>query len=260
MILKPLKALAAAAMFAAALPSGAQAADLPPVPDTSDWKFTVAVYGWGAGLSGDVGVFGLPAQNIDLPFSDVVQSLQFAFMGLAEARKGRFMMGVDATYTDVGKTVKSPVANPYIDKIDATNTALMLTGLVGYGIYDTDMARLDLVAGARLWSVNNDFEVKGGLLDDVTKSDGATWIDPLVGAKLRVDLLPNVYMASWAMIGGFGVGSDLMWDLMGGAGYDFNDHFSLFAGYRATSVDYSDGGFVYDVVEQGPVAALVFKY
>lgn len=260
MNLTSFKALAFAGLFAAALPAGARAADLPPVPDTSDWRFTVALYGWAAGLSGDVGVFGLPTQNIDLPFSDVVQNLEFAVMGLAEARKGRFMMGVDVTYTNVGKEVTSPVANPYIEKIDASNTALMLTGLVGYGIYDTDMARLDLIAGARLWSVNNDFEVKGGLLDGVSKSDGATWVDPLVGAKLRLDPLPKVYISSWAMIGGFGVGSDLMWDLMGGAGYDFTDRFSLFAGYRATSVNYSSGGFVYDVVEQGPVAALVYRF
>lgn len=260
MKLTSLRFIALAGLLATMLPAGARAADLPPVPDTSDWKFTVALYGWAAGINGEVGVFGLPSQNIDLPFSDVVQHLDFAVMGLAEARKGRFMMGVDATYTDVGKAVKIPVSNPFIEKIDATNTALMLTGIVGYGIYDTDMARLDLVAGARLWSVNNDFEVKGGLLDGVSKSDGATWVDPLVGAKLRLDPLPKVYIASWAMIGGFGVGSDLMWDLMGGAGYDFSDHFSLFAGYRATSVDYSSGGFVYDVVEQGPVAALVFKF
>lgn len=260
MILKSLKALAAALLLAAALPAGAQAADLPPVPDTSDWRFTTAIYGWGAGLSGDVGVFGLPVQNVDLPFSDLVQSLDFAFMGLAEARKGRFMMGIDVTYTNVGDTVKSPIANPFIEKIDATNSSLMLTGLVGYGIYDTDMARLDLVAGARMWSVNNDFKVKGGLLDGVEKSDGATWVDPLVGAKLRVDVLPDVYISSWAMIGGFGAGSELMWDLMGGAGYRFNDNFSLFAGYRATSVDYSNDGFVYDVVEQGPVAALVLQF
>lgn len=259
MIVKLLKACSAAVLLMVGLSVGARAADLPPVPDTSDWKFTVALYGWGAGLSGDVGVFGLPPQNIDLPFSDVVQNLEFAVMGLAEARKGRFMMGVDATYTNVGKSVKTPFG-VLANKIDATNTALMLTGVAGYGIIDTDMARLDLIAGARLWSVNNDFDARGGLLGGRSWSDGATWVDPLVGAKLRVDLLPNVYVASWAMIGGFGVGSDLMWDLMGGAGYDFTDNFSLFAGYRATKVDYSNDGFVYDVVEQGPVAALVFKF
>jgi hypothetical protein len=259
MISTSLKAIAAAALISIALPAGARAADLPPVPDTSDWKFVVALYGWGAGLNGDVGVFGLPPQEVDLPFSDVIQSLDFAFMGLAEARKGRFMMGIDATYTNVSKTVKTPFG-VLANKIEATNTALMLTGLAGYALYDTDVARLDLVAGARLWSVNNDFDLKGGLLGGVSKSDGATWVDPLVGAKLRVDVLPKVYVTSWAMIGGFGVGSDLMWDLMGGAGYDVSDHFSLFAGYRAVSVDYKNDGFVYDMVEQGPVAALVYKF
>ena len=259
MNLKLLKALAITALLATVLPAGARAADLPPVPDTSDWKFTVAVYGWAAGLSGDVGVFGLPAQNVDLPFSDVIQNLEFAFMGLAEARKGRFMMGLDATYTNLGKSVKTPYGI-LANSIDVSNTSVMLTGVAGYGIVDTGMARLDLIAGARLWSVNNDFDVKGGFLDGVSKSDGATWVDPLVGAKLRVDVLPSVYVASWAMIGGFGVGSDLMWDLMGGAGYEFTDHASLFAGYRAASVDYSNDGFVYDTVEQGPVAALVFRF
>lgn len=259
MILKSLKAIAAAALLSVALPGASHAADIAPVPDTSDWNFTAAVYVWGAGLSGDVGVFGLPPQDVDLPFSDIIGSLDFAFMGLAEARNDRFMLGVDLTYTNVGKSVKTPFGI-VAEKIDVTNTSLMLTGLAGYALYNSDIARLDAVVGARLWSVDNQFDVKGGLKDGVSKNDGASWVDPLVGAKLRVDVLPDVYLAGWAMIGGFGVGSDLMWDLMGGAGYEFTEHFSAFAGYRATSVDYSDDGFVYDVVEQGPVIAAVFKF
>lgn len=259
MIVKTLKAAALAALVAAALPAAGRAADLPPVPDTSDWKFTAAVYVWGSGLDGDVGVFGLPPQHIDLPFKDVIQDLDFAFMGLAEARNGRFMLGVDATYTDVGKSVKTPLGI-LADKIDVTNKSLMLTGLAGYALYDTDTVRLDAIAGGRLWSVNNEFDVKGGRFGGVNKSDGATWVDPLVGAKIRVDLAPKVYTAGWAMIGGFGVGSNLMWDLMGGAGYEFNDRFSMFAGYRATKVDYSHDGFVYDVVQKGPVVAAVFQF
>lgn len=259
MILKPLKAIAAAALLSAAFPAAGRAADVAPVPDTSDWTFTAAAYVWGAGLKGDVGVFGLPPQEVDLPFSDIIGSLDFAFMGLAEARNDRFMLGVDLTYTNVSKSVKTPFGI-LADKIDVTNTSLMLTGLAGYAIYHSDMARLDAVAGARLWSVNNEFDLKGGLLDGRSKSDGASWVDPLVGAKLRVDVLPDVYVAGWAMIGGFGVGSDLMWDLMGGAGYDFTEHVSAFAGYRAASVNYSNDGFVYDVVEQGPVIAAVFKF
>ena len=259
MTVNSLKAFALAAIMSTALPMAGHAADLPPVPDTSDWKFSLALYGWAAGIKGDVGVFGLPAQEVDLPFKDIVQNLDFAAMGAAEARNGRFMLGLDATYTNVGASVKTP-RGILANKIDVTNTSLMLTGVAGYAIYDTDMARLDLIAGGRVWSVNNQFDLKGGVLGGRSKSDGATWVDPLVGAKLRVNLTPKVYAAGWAMIGGFGVGSDLMWDLMGGAGYAFNDKFSMFAGYRATSVDYSHQGFVYNVVEQGPVVAAVFQF
>ena len=89
----------------------------------------------------------LPPQEVDLPFSDIIGSLDFAFMGLAEARNDRFMLGVDLTYTNVSKSVKTPFGI-LADKIDVTNTSLMLTGLAGYAIYHSDMARLDAVAGA----------------------------------------------------------------------------------------------------------------
>ena len=62
------------------------------------------------------------------------------------------------------------------------------------------------------------------------------------------------------IIGGFGVSSDLMWDVMGGLGYEVSGSFSVFGGYRAASVDYSNNGFVYDVVQQGPIFAGVFRF
>ena len=61
------------------------------------------------------------------------------------------------------------------------------------------------------------------------------------------------------MIGG-GASSDLVWDVMAGAGYQFTDMFSLEVGYRAAAVDYSNDGFVYDVVQQGPIIGAVFHF
>lgn len=258
MMTRLMKAIAAAAMMSAAVPA-AQAADAVPVVENSDWQFTAALYLWGAGLDGKVGVFGLRPANIDLGFSDILENLQFAFMGMGEARNGRFMLGMDATYSAVSMDVKTPLGI-LANKIGIDSTALMLTGVGGYAVVDGDVARLDLIAGGRLWSVNNEFDVKGGLFGGLSKSDGAVWADPLVGAKLRLDLAPDIYATGWGMVGGFGVGSDLMWDLMGGAGYQFTDNFSVFAGYRAVSVDYSNDGFVYDVVQKGPILAGVFQF
>jgi hypothetical protein len=51
------------------------------------------------------------------------------------------------------------------------------------------------------------------------------------------------------MIGGFGAGSDVTWDLLGSVGYQWNERFAIVAGYRALGVDYDDDGFVYDVIQ-----------
>lgn len=40
----------------------------------------------------------------------------------------------------------------------------------------------------------------------------------------------------------------------------FNDKFSAVAGYRALGVDYSDDGFVLDIVQQGPIFGVVLRF
>ena len=74
------------------------------------------------------------------------------------------------------------------------------------------------------------------------------------------NISPNFFVTGWALAGGFGVSSDFMWDAMASVGYEFNDTFSMTAGYRALSVDYHNNGFVYDVVQSGPILGLVFKF
>jgi hypothetical protein len=82
--------LAAASMLvlASAGLTPAVAADLAPAPDTSHWRFTVAPYVWGVGLSGDIGLFGKGPVDVDIPFSDILENLDFAAMGVAEAHNG----------------------------------------------------------------------------------------------------------------------------------------------------------------------------
>lgn len=262
-----LKPLFAGAFCALMLPAAAQAADIAAPEAAGGWTFAASAYLWGAGIDGESGVFGLPPQDVDLSFSDILKDLDFAFMGLAEARNGPFVLGLDVTYSKVGSEVDNPrqeAAERVIDKINVDTASWMVTGYGGYSILDTDELRVDLIGGARFWSVNTDFEVDtvkpANPLDGRTVDDGASWVDPLAGVKLRLDLAPDVYVASWGMVGGFGVGSDMMWDVMAGAGYSFTEHFDVFAGYRAVSVDYSDDGFVYDMVQQGPVMAGVFRF
>jgi hypothetical protein len=237
----------------------ARAADMAPPPDTSDWTFNAALYLWAAGLSGDAGVFGLPPQEIDLSFGDVIQNLDMAFMGAGELRNGPFSVGMDLMYTKLGASVDTPFGIA-ATSIDVTAKNFAGTLVAGYALVDTGEMHLDAIAGARLWYANTDFDFNGGALGGTSADDGDTWVDPLVGAKFRADLGSNFYFSGWGMVGGFGVSSDIMWDVLGGVGYEFSDSISTFVGYRALGVDYSKDGFVYDVTQQGPIIAGVFRF
>lgn len=82
-------------------------------------------------------------------------------------------------------------------------------------------------------------------------SGSKSWVDPLVGFRARLNLTEKLYLAARADIGGFGVGSDLAWNVFGALGSQWNKRWSTELGWRTLSIDYSDGGFIYDTKTSG---------
>lgn len=241
--------------------TGVRAEDQQKAPiSVDDWTITTAPYLWASGLKGSTGLFGLPPQPIDLSFGDVVQDLKFGFMGVLDARKGPWSVGIDLTYASLQSSVGLPVGVG-ATTIDAKVKSFMGTAVVGYSIAQSATSNVDVIGGARVWSVDNEFDFNGGLLGGTSVSDGDTWVDPVLGVKFKADINPNVYFAGWAIVGGFGVASDSMWDLMGGVGYRLSETKSMFVGYRAADVDYSNNsGFVYNMRQQGPIIGATFRF
>ena len=62
------------------------------------------------------------------------------------------------------------------------------------------------------------------------------------------------------MIGGFGAGSDFMWDVWGTAGYEINGWLDAYAGFRAMGTRYESGSFEWDVVQYGPTIGAALKF
>jgi hypothetical protein len=260
--MKPI--LAAAAILTA---TAATAADLPmPAQEVviesvgvPQWSFAVAPYLWAAGISGDVAQFGLPEVEIDASFSDILENLDFAAMLVAELRHGRFGFFGDLMYVKISGSAGTP-AGLLADSASLDTQSLAVTAAPEFRILDTAGASLDVLAGARVWSVDTDVAFAGGPLAGVSGSDGDTWVDPLVGLKGRLDLGDRFYLSAWTMAGGFGVSSDFMWDAWGGLGYEFNNHISAILGYRGTGVDYENDGFVYDVIQHGPIIGAAIRF
>lgn len=263
-------AVALALSGAACLPlaTAAQADDLP-LPGTQiagggsggapAWSFGVAPYLWAAALEGDVAQLGAPPVHVDASFSTIFENLDFAAMVVGEARYGDFGLFLDLMYVKISGSESTPLG-VLADKVTLDTESLAFTAAPQYRVIETPQASVDILAGLRVWSVETSVEIDGGLLDGTTAKDEETWVDPLIGAKTHVNITPEFFFSAWGMVGGFDVSSDFMWDAWGGFGYQFNDSVAAVLGYRGTGVDYSDGAFLYDVVQHGPVAGAVFRF
>ncbi|RYC15718.1 hypothetical protein [Ciceribacter ferrooxidans] len=257
--------VSAAVLFSVTLVAPVSAADLRQpfiVPEAKpaaddDWSFAVSPYSWAAGISGDVAQFGLPEVHLESDFGDILKDLDFGFMAIGEARHDRFSIFGDIMYTKVSSGVTTPLGIA-AGSVDTTSETFAGLVGVGYAILDDSRGNLDVVAGARLWHASTEISFSGGLLDGVSDSDSATWVDAIAGVRGRYFLTASLYVSAWGLIGAGQ--ADLDWDIAAGLGYEFNERISATAGYRALGVDYSHDGFVFDVVQQGPILGLVVRF
>ena len=225
---------------------------------SSGWTFTIAPYGWLAGLEGTVGSGGRTT-HVDESIGEILDNLDIGIMGVAEARYERFGVFTDLVYVRLSESADTPFGI-LANSVDFTTTSLMWTAAGEYRLLDHPDASVDAFAGFRLYSIENELDFNPpGLLGGLGLSQQETWVDPIVGLKGRVSITPQVYLTSWGLIGG-GASSDIVWDVMGGVGFQFTNSFSAEIGYRAAGVDYENDGFVYDTVQQGPIIGAVFRF
>jgi predicted porin len=86
------------------------------------------------------------------------------------------------------------------------------------------------------------------------------WVDPIIGVRAQWNINDRWFLAGKSDIGGFGVGSDLVWTIQGTFGYNFTKNVSAELGYRYMHTDYEDGAFVYDMAEAGLYTGLNIKF
>jgi hypothetical protein len=102
----------------------------------------------------------------------------------------------------------------------------------------------------------------------IARGGNVDWVDPLVGFRIRHQMLPGQELVFRADVGGFDVGSQFSWNVLAAYQWDFAVRngvtYSGVLGYRALSVDYTKGSglerYEYDVVMHGPVVGLSLKF
>lgn len=224
---------------------------------SSEWQYSVTPYFWAAGLSGKVSHARSPVIDIHAGFDKLFDNLDFGAMLIGDARKGRYSVFGDLIYTKIGTQGDTPHG---ILATSADVKASTFAGLlgVGYSILENSPHQLDVVAGLRVWSVDTDITLKGAHLNGRKSSDGATWVDGLVGVRGNHVLSSKYYVTGWGLIGAGGAQAE--WDVGIGLGYNISKRVSAAIGYRALGVDYNSGGFKFNAVLQGPMAGLTIRF
>ena len=102
--------------------------------------------------------------------------------------------------------------------------------------------------------------LRAGEVPEQRVSNDENWFDPIVGLRGGQLLTPEVFFTGSFGIGGFGAGSNFMWDLGVNLGYHWTKSISTTIGYRYLDVDYENNGFIYDVAQHGPTLAIIWRF
>jgi hypothetical protein len=208
------------------------------------WKFEASVYFWGASIGGK----SASGSNIDVKVDDVLDNLEFAVMGLATVRKGRWSLNTDLIYLDIED---SATIGPG-QSASVGLSGWVVTPFVGYNLVNTDRIYLNILGGARYLDLEAELRVGSARAENT----GGNW-DGIIGVEGDVNLTEKWFLPYQLDIG---TGeSDLTWQAYGGVGYRFK-WFDVAAAYRYIRWDFDDNKALDDLYFHGPFVGLRFSF
>ena len=225
------------------------------------WNFLTDVYLMFPYMDGETGAGDLLSVPVDANPGDIFSKLKMAAMLYVEARTEKWAVSSDLVYMKLNQEV--------------TPGILFHSGEVAAGEFIWEPAGFyrivpfwEVGLGGRLTSISTDIDARRNVLpagtEEVIASGSKTWMDPVIITRLSADIKDKWLFQFRSDIGGFGIGSDLTWQLQGYAGYRFGKVFQLTAGYRYLKVDYDKGDeaerFVFNMASFGPVVRFGFNF
>jgi hypothetical protein len=284
----------------AALIAAASASNGAASAESSGWEVRLTPYLWATSIEGEQGLGRLPDADIDIAFRDLFESIDFAAMGRVEAQAGPWTLfgdvffatlGADAAFDvtfgpftlgpvtvgpfevgprgrrTIGPFTFERIIGPFSETIEFDLKqdvdiyefgAMYRVGEGSLGGQDRHWS-VEVLGGARYTDVELRISSRGPFAVR-SASVEEDWIDPIVGGQVAMDLTPKWELVARGDVGGFGVGSDFQWNVLGGLTYRFHPTTNVFLGYRALYQDYETGSgrerFLWDITQHGPLLAL----
>ncbi len=230
-------------------------------PVEKKWHYLTDLYIMFPNMDGETGKGDLLSVPVDANPGDIFSKLRFAGMIYFEAGTRKWAITSDLVYMNLNQEV--------------TPGTVLHSGTVGAEQFVWEMAALyriasffEIGAGGRLNNLQTEIDIRRNVLpagtEEAQASGSKTWFDPIIITRFSADINEKWIFQFRGDIGGFGIGSDLTWQLQGYAGYRFSKVFQLSGGYRILSIDYDKGAdaerFMYNVSTFGPVIRMGFNF
>ncbi len=225
------------------------------------WNFLTDIYLMFPYMDGETGIGESLIIPIDANPGDIFSNLQMGAMLYLEAKTDKWAITSDLVYMKLNQEV-TPGTIVNSGSVTARQLIWEAAGLYRITSF------LEAGVGGRLNYLDMGIDVVKNVFpagtEDVTGEKSKTWFDPVLIARFTTDIKDKWLFQFRGDIGGFGVGSDLTWQLHATAGYRFTKLFQMSLGYRILSTDYRVGEepteFLFDVNEFGPEIRFGFNF
>ncbi len=220
----------------------------PAAPDPG-FSFAIEPYLWAAGITGDVRVGGSGSAPVNAEFEDILENLEGGLMLAGEAWFSR-EWGVlgDVTWMDLAGEATGPLGAA---TVRGTNELWHAQLSAAWRPPGQDGAVFDLLGGVRL------IDVEAGLQTSLAnRSVGETFFDPVVGGRATIPIGASFQFVAQADVGGFGVGTDLSYQLLATLGWKVSHAVGIGLGWRQLGMDFDEEDLAMDVSFSGPLLGM----
>jgi hypothetical protein len=259
--MKRIKAIMALLLFPSiAFATGQNNAEL---KSLKNWSFDFEPYLMATSIEGNASIGRATGVEVDVEFSDILETLDMALMGHFEAHHmSGWGFWFDYGFMDLSQDISGPAGG--VASADVRQGVLEAFALYRQ---ELDHGKIDYLTGVRWWDNDIDATVDPAVYPGAKSINiDADWVDFVVGARWTHYFNQNWHFRLRGDIGGLGLSSDFTGTLSAGIIYVINDFMDIDLTYKATWVDYEEGTegtpdyFEYDTVTHGPILGLNFKF
>ncbi|MBK8551642.1 MAG: hypothetical protein IPL53_11510 [Ignavibacteria bacterium] len=227
------------------------------------FSFSIQPYAWFASIGGTVGEFDGEKYGFNKGFTFKNLHMYAAFIGKIKYERVSFVFDISyVNYKSFGTTTQNPNLP---QELSANTTAKQWVSdlFLAYLFPSKGNTMVDIYGGGRLWNLDLEATV---LKPDGTQNTAPgysnSWLDPVIGVNAEYVLDSKRKWGAWTKgdIGGFGVNSQMTWQMNVGIAYMLSPNWPLTLGFKYLGVNYYKNNLNWTVNEYGPTLGIGFKY